>query len=158
LRLTDFVRVKFHGLLLSRLLLFLFGVLLFLLLFGTVFVAVSSSLLLLLLFLLLLVVVAVGCLAILVGFAILALFGLLFLLSLALGLDFTHVLGKVLHELSSRAMSIVQLVLGTASTTLSHQSLLLDEHRGLRVLALITQQVFFYESIRENSMSKSQGI
>ena len=119
--LTDFFRVELDALLHNRFLFLL-------------------SVLLLLLFPLLLIFIA-GALVVLplvsIGLGILGLLGLLFFLFL--GVDLTHVLGQVLHELCPRAMRVIQHVLGTARTALRHQPLLLDVHGRLGVLAFRAQ-------------------
>jgi hypothetical protein len=61
---------------------------------------------------------------------------LLFLLLLLLGVNLTHLLGKLLHEVGAGAMSRIELLLIATSAALGHQLLLLDEHGSLRVLAL----------------------
>ena len=129
--LTDFFRVELYAFLHNRLL-FLLG------------------LLLLLLFLLLLIILT-RALLFLRGLTIgLCLLGLLVLLLLLLAsVDLTHVLGQVLHQLSARAMRVVQRVLRPAGTALGHQPLLLDVHRRLRVLAFRAQKVLFDEPIRK---------
>ena len=134
--LTDFFRVELDALLHNRFL-FLLGFRL------------------LLLFLLLLIILA-RALFFLPAFSIdLAVLGLLCLLLLLLlllllaSVDLTHVLGEVLHQLSARAMRVIQRVLRPARTALRHQPLLLDVHRRLRVLAFRAQQVLFDEPIIE---------
>lgn len=126
--LTDFFRVELYAFLHNRLL-FLLG------------------LLLLLLFLLLLIILT-RALLFLRGLTIgLCLLDLLVLLLLLAGVDLTHVLGEVLHQLGARAMRVIQRVLRPARTALRHQPLLLDVHRRLGVLAFRTQQILFDEPI-----------
>ena len=125
--LTDFFRVELYAFLHNRLLFLL-------------------CLLLLLLFLLLLIILT-RALLFLRGLTIAL--GLLVLLLLLAGVDLTHVLGQVLHQLGARAMRVVQRVLRPAGTALGHQPLLLDVHRRLGVLAFRAQKVLFNEPIRK---------